>query len=238
MARDASDKRFVIAIDGPAASGKSSTAALVAQALGVRHLDSGALYRAVTAARLRGGGVQGEHWSDASLVEAAQRCALVASGWSFVATIDGERVEAEVRGSEVTRRVSDVAKSAPVREFVNGALRAIATEFDAVVDGRDIGAAVFPDALLKIYLVADPWERARRRMLQGGSLTPSYDEIAAETERLLRRDARDASPSRPAADAVLIDTTHLAQSEQVARIVALANALTHHGHSTFAIDLD
>jgi 3-phosphoshikimate 1-carboxyvinyltransferase len=75
-------------------------------------------------------------------------------------------------------------------------------------------------------------------MLQGGSLTPSYDEIAAETERLLRRDARDASQSRPAADAVLIDTTHLAQSEQVARIVALANALTHHGHSTFAIDLD
>jgi cytidylate kinase len=106
-----------------------------------------------------------------------------------------------------------------------------------VIDGRDIGTAVFPDAPLKIFLVADPWERARRRLMQRRGRSPSDDEIAAETERLVQRDARDATQSVPARDAILIDTTHLAQEEQVERIVALARAVTHRGKNTSAIDL-
>jgi cytidylate kinase len=93
-----------------------------------------------------------------------------------------------------------------------------------VVDGRDIGTAVFPEAPLKIFLVADPWERARRRLIQRLERRPTDDEIAEETERLVQRDARDAGQTRQAADAVLIDSTYLTQAEQVDRIVALVRA--------------
>jgi cytidylate kinase len=93
------------------------------------------------------------------------------------------------------------------------------------VDGRDIGTVVFPEADLKVFLVADPWERARRRLLQRLSRAPSDVEIAAETERLVQRDARDATQTVKARDAVLIDTTYLTQEEQVERIVALVRVL-------------
>jgi len=95
------------------------------------------------------------------------------------------------------------------------------------VDGRDIGTAVFPDASLKVFLVADPWERARRRLTQRLGRRPVDAEIAEETEQLVRRDARDATQTVQAADAVLLDTTYLTQEEQVERIVALAQAVTH-----------
>jgi cytidylate kinase len=93
-----------------------------------------------------------------------------------------------------------------------------------VVDGRDMGTAVFPDATIKIFLVADPWERARRRLVQRLGRPPADEEIAAETEALVKRDAADATQTVQAADAVLIDTTYLTQPEQVERIVALARA--------------
>jgi cytidylate kinase len=90
------------------------------------------------------------------------------------------------------------------------------------VDGRDIGSVVFPDAQLKIFLIADPWERARRRLHQRTGCAPTHEQIAEETRRLVERDARDATNTLQARDAVLIDTTYLAQQEQVERIVALA----------------
>jgi cytidylate kinase len=93
-----------------------------------------------------------------------------------------------------------------------------------VVDGRDIGTAVFPDADIKIFLVADPWERARRRLVQRLGRRPTEEETADETERLVQRDARDATQTVQAKDAILIDTTYLTQQEQVERIVALARA--------------
>jgi cytidylate kinase len=118
------------------------------------------------------------------------------------------------------------------RPWLNERVRAAAAEHDVVVDGRDIGTAVFPDASLKIFLIADPWERARRRLVQRLGRRPLDAEIAEETEQLVRRDARDATQTAQAADAVLLDTTYLTQEEQVERIVALARAVTHRADGT------
>jgi cytidylate kinase len=219
-------RRLVIAIDGPAASGKSSTAVWVARKLKLRHMDSGSFYRAITAARLRDSLRDNDDWSADALLAAASRCGVVDSGVSFEPTIDGELVRTELRSSEVNQNVSAVARVPAVREWVNERVRGVAANQDVVVDGRDIGTAVVPDAPLKIFLVADPWERARRRLAQVLSRAPRNDEIAAETERLVQRDARDAAQSMPARDAVLIDTTHLRHEEQVDRIVALAHAVS------------
>jgi cytidylate kinase len=111
-----------------------------------------------------------------------------------------------------------------VREWVNARVREAARAHDVVADGRDIGTVVFPDASLKVFLVADPWERARRRLVQRLGRRPAEDEIADETEALVERDARDATQTVQARDAVLLDTTFLTQPEQVDRIVALARA--------------
>lgn len=173
----------VIAIDGPAASGKSSTAAWVARELGFRHLDSGLLYRAETARRLG---------------------------------------NPDLQSAEVTGKVSEVAQIPEVRAAVNAELRRVAETENVVVDGRDIGSVVFPDAQLKIFLVADPWERARRRLHQRLGRPATDPEIAEETRLLVQRDASDATNTLQARDAVLIDTTYLTQEDQVQRIVSLA----------------
>ncbi len=216
---------LVIAIDGPAASGKSSTALWVAKELGLKHLDSGSLYRAITAAYLRAI-PSGAAWDEDLLMRSANRCGFIATGQSFLPAIDGRIVDDEARSSAVNMQVSRVAQVPAVRELVNSRMRAVAETNDVVVDGRDIGTAVFPNAVLKIFLVADAWERARRRLIQQGGAEPGDDEIAAETERLVHRDARDATQSVQANDAILIDTTSLTQEEQVERIVALAKAAT------------
>ena len=218
---------IVIAIDGPAASGKSSTAQWVAERLAFRHVDSGALYRAATATRLRRGG-DPEAWTEAEVLAEGSRITLAPRATSFLPLVDGGAAEEELRGAEVTRHVSRVASMPGVRDWVNAQVRDAATRFDVVVDGRDIGTVVFPDADLKIFLVADPWERARRRLVQQLGRAPADAEIAAETERLVHRDAKDATQTVQAKDAVLIDTTYLTQEEQVERIVALARAVTGH----------
>lgn len=219
--------KMVIAIDGPAASGKSSTAKRVARLLGYRHVDSGSLYRAATAAILRSH--RGDNWSEADVVSAAESVTLKASDAGFIPLLDGEDADSELRGERVTRSVSRVAQMSAVRDWVNEKVRSAGREFDVVVDGRDIGTVVFPDAKLKIFLVADPWERARRRLLQQSGVEPSNDEIADETERIVHRDAQDATQTVQALDAVLIDTTHLTQDEQIERIVALAHAAEREG---------
>jgi cytidylate kinase len=217
-------KGRVIAIDGPAASGKSSTAKWVAERIGYRHVDSGALYRAVTAMRLRDGG-EPEQWTAAEVLAAGDRVRLAPAEASFVPLIDDASPGDELRGPDVTRAVSRVASMPEVRDWVNAQVRAAAQELDVVVDGRDIGTAVFPDADLKVFLVADPWERARRRLIQTLGRGPTDAEIAEETDRIVHRDAKDATQTVQARDAVLIDTTYLTQEEQVERIVALAKAM-------------
>ncbi|MCE2940213.1 MAG: (d)CMP kinase [Gemmatimonadetes bacterium] len=214
---------FVVAIDGPAASGKSSTAQWVARELGWRHVDSGAFYRAATAATLRTGAPP-EAWTDEGVLAASARVGRRDAGTSVAPTLDGAPCDDEIRGPAVTGHVSLVARMPAVRAWVNAQVRAAAEAHHVVVDGRDMGTAVFPEATLKVFLVADPWERARRRLVQRLGRPAADDEIAAETDALVKRDAADATQTVQAADAVLIDTTYLTQVEQVERIVALARA--------------
>jgi cytidylate kinase len=226
---------IVVAIDGPAASGKSSTAQWVARRLGFRHIDSGSLYRAATAVQLRRE-IDPDSWTEEQVLEGAASITLTAQETSFVPLIGGMPAEEEMRGLDATRQVSRVARMQRVRAWVNDCVRRAAGDANVVVDGRDIGTVVFPDADLKIFLVADPWERARRRLIQRMDRPPTDEEIAEETDRLVQRDSRDATQTLQSPDAVLIDTTYLTQAEQVERIAALARAVTHRPGTTSTVD--
>ena len=215
---------LVIAIDGPAASGKSSTAKRVAAVLGIRHVDSGALYRAATAAMLRRAPDE-VTWTEASVLEAARGVSLEPVDGTFRPLLDGAPAEAELRGVAVTSRVSVVARMPGVRAWVNTMIRSAAASHPVVVDGRDMGSAVFPEAAVKVFLVADPAERARRRLLERHGRAPEPAEVMAEVEALMRRDAADAAQTIEAPGAVRIDTTRLTQEAQVERIVALARGV-------------
>jgi cytidylate kinase len=212
---------LVITIDGPAASGKSSTAQMVAARLGMRHLDSGMIYRSITAARLRAGDPS-EHWTEPSVLAAAEHVSVAPGVTSFRPLLDGADCEVTIRGEAVTATVSLVAKMSHVRSWVNALIRATAAAHEIVVDGRDMGTAVFPDARLKVWLVALPEVRAQRRLLQRTGRAPSAAELAAETAELERRDVMDSRQTQPAPDAIWLDTTGITQDEQVAQIVALA----------------
>lgn len=214
---------LVIAIDGPAASGKSSTAAAVARALGAFHLDSGALYRGLTRVAL-------DHDLDdpAAIADQAGRrgLSLVRVGDEITPYLDGEPAEPLIRSAEVTGAVSRIAAMAPLREWVNRRLRREARAGQwLVLDGRDIGTAVFPDAPVKIFLTATPEARARRRLMQRGGPAPAAT-VSAEAAVLAARDAADASravaPLSQAADAVVIDTTELSFGQQVDAILVIA----------------
>lgn len=212
---------LVVAIDGPAASGKSSTAKWVARELGLRHVDSGSLYRAATAAALRAGAAPAK-WTEASVLKAADGITLEPGETTFHPFLNGEDLEEELRGKDVTANVSLVAKLPRVRAWVNERVREAAEGHPVVVDGRDMGTVVFPKARVKIFLIADPWERARRRLVQRLQRAASDEEIAAEVEALVQRDLKDEAQTQQAADAILLDTTFLTQEEQVERIVAMA----------------
>jgi cytidylate kinase len=184
-------------------------------------VDSGALYRAVTLIALRSGAAP-ELWSPALLLDAARHVELaVGPGSSVQVLVDGLDVGEALRSERVTQLVSSVARTPAVRQWVTAVLRDLASRGPLVVDGRDIGTAVFPDADLKVYLIAAPRERARRRLRQTLGREPTEAELVEEERRLIERDERDAAQSAPAADAVLLDTTALAPEEQVRRIVAL-----------------
>ena len=223
----------VVAVDGPAASGKSSTAQAVARRLGWAHLDSGALYRAITLAVLdnlgEAGKGKGESWRPQQIIGLAEdlpvRVVLV--GDVYRPEVAGVAVEEAIRSERVTRRVSEIAAIPEVRRWVNARQREAVRDHPVgvVVDGRDIGTVVFPEAPLKVFLTASAAERARRRLAQrGGSVTE--DDLEREVNALAARDDADSrrpvAPLKPAADAVLLDTTSVSLDEQVARVVALA----------------
>jgi cytidylate kinase len=228
----------VIAIDGPSASGKSTTARAVAEALGFAHLDSGALYRGVTLVALRESARRGRAHEDPldvldpeTVLRAAEDRGLMLQpdGAGFAAYLEGEPVDTEIRGSRVTRCVSAVSAVPVIREWINTRLRAmVRAGRDVVVDGRDIGTVVFPDADLKIFLTASPAARAGRRINQRGAPVDPLM-LEAEAAALAARDHADSSrqtaPLKPADDAVLLDTTTLAFAEQVERIVTLARPI-------------
>lgn len=214
---------LVIAIDGPAASGKSSTARWVARELGLRHVDSGSLYRAATLTALRQS-ADSSSWTEQTVLAAASNVTLKPGETTFHPWLGDEDLETALHVADVTANVSLVAKMQRVRDWVNDRVREAASSHSIVVDGRDMGTAVFPKARVKIFLIADPWERAKRRLVQRLQRLPSDDEIAAETELLVQRDAKDEAQTQRAPDAVLLDTTYLTQEEQVSRIVALARS--------------
>ena len=231
-------KGGVVAIDGPAASGKSSTARAVAEALGFAHLDSGSLYRGVTLVGIREAARRGRSGDDPLEIvgaEAILRAAedrglmLQPDGAGFAAYLEGEPVDAEIRGAEVTALVSAVSAVPVVREWINSRLRAmVRAGRDVVVDGRDIGTVVFPDAELKIFLTASAEARAGRRLSQRGGAVDAGG-VEAETAALAARDAADSTravaPLRAAPDAVPLDTTAMTFSDQVRFIVELARPI-------------
>jgi CMP/dCMP kinase len=222
----------VIAIDGPAGSGKSSTARAVAAHLGMAHLDSGGLYRAFTLAALDRG-VPLDRGARIAALARELPVRLVLGDGGFFPEVAGVDVSEAVRRPDVTAHVSAVSALSEVRVAANDILRDAASlhPLGVVMDGRDIGTVVFPDAGLKVYLTAAPEERARRRILQEGRAVTA-DALAAEAERLVARDAADAgrsiAPLHQAGDAVPLDTTRMTLSEQVQAITALArNAFPH-----------
>jgi cytidylate kinase len=215
----------VVTLDGPAGAGKSTTARAVADALGFRHLDSGALYRALTLALLRRG-IPRERWPALGEDElAALGVSVDPSAPDFRVLLDGRPVAEELRSAEVTEWVSHLAGLPAARACLLGLQRAAGAAGRLVADGRDMGSVVFPEAEVKVYLVADLSERARRRLEQIGTSRPSPDAVAAEAETIEERDRRDSqralSPLRKPEGAHEIDTTRLSFDEQVAAIVAL-----------------
>ncbi len=219
----------VVTIDGPAGSGKSTTAREVARRLGLRHLDSGALYRAITFALLRAD-VPPEAWADLTPSELARfDVELVPRDEGFDLRLDGHTLVAELRTPEVTARVSKVSSLAVVRSWLLEHQHRAGRLGGLVADGRDMGTVVFPDADVKVFLTADLEERARRRLRQDTGEEPDSDTVSEEAARIQKRDRLDSerqlSPLRRPDDATVLDTTRLTEREQVDRIVALVEAL-------------
>jgi cytidylate kinase len=214
----------VIALDGPSGTGKSSVARAVAVRLGAAYLDTGAMYRAATVAVLDAG----VNLDDKVAVARAVSEATIAVGTNArreVVQVDGADVRERIRGAEVTRAVSPVSAVPAVRRLLVARQRELVAGADAVVvEGRDIGTVVLPDATLKVYLTASPEVRAQRRAAQLGVTDP--DKIAALAADMRRRDEYDSrradSPLRPAADAVVLDSTALGQKDVVDRVVQFA----------------
>jgi len=207
----------VIAIDGPAGSGKSTVARALAEALGLRYLDTGAMYRSVAFAALR----RGVDPDDPEQVARVAREFDLRMEDGGVVKVDGVDATIEIRGPEVTRAVSIVAANPAVREEMRSRQREWATKHGGgVMEGRDIGTVVFPDAALKVYLDASPEVRAERRSKEVTDL--SYETVAAD---IARRDALDQgradSPLRTADDAVSIDTSNLSIAQIVDAVMEL-----------------
>jgi cytidylate kinase len=210
----------VVAVDGPSGSGKSTVSRRLAGALGARYLDTGAMYRAVTWAVLRAG--IDPHDTDMVAKTAAEtRLEVGTDPAAPHVSVDGTEVDGPIRGPDVTAAVSAVAAVVAVRSLLVHRQREIisAARGGIVVEGRDIGTVVAPDADLKVYLTASAGERARRRSAEQAA------DLAATAADLDRRDTLDstraADPLMQAADAVVLDTTELGVDEVVARLLAL-----------------
>jgi cytidylate kinase len=215
-----------VTLDGPSGTGKSSVARAVATRLGAAYLDTGAMYRAATVAVLDAG-IDPEDADAVARVVAMTTIEVGTAAGTEVVTVDGADVATRIRGAEVTRAVSAVSAVPAVRRQLVDQQRALVAGTDAVVvEGRDIGTVVLPEATVKIYLTAAPEARAERRALQLGITDPAgVAELAADLRRRDRYDSSRAdSPLRPAPDAVIVDSTDLEQDQTVARVVELACA--------------
>ena len=198
---------MLIAIDGPAGAGKSTVARAVADALGFTYLDSGAMYRCVALAELRG-------------VEDPLGCEIELGGR---VTLDGEDVTEAIRAPQVSARASQVAARPEVRGHLVELQRDMIGNGDYVAEGRDIGTVVAPDAEVKVFLTASPQERAQRRAEQTGADLAQV--LAEQLERDERDETREHSPLQAAPDALRVDTTGRSVDEVVAEIARLVQAV-------------
>jgi len=217
-------RKLVIAIDGPAASGKSTTARLVAERLGYVHVDTGAMYRAVTLKVLRAGLSPEDRESIAALLTTT-RVELRNMGGALRIFLDGVDVTGPIRTQEVTRAVSAVSRLREVRTAMVREQRAMGKDGGIVLEGRDIGTVVFPDADLKFFIIAGIEARAlrRQRELQEKGTRADLEELKREIAERDRLDSsRAESPLRKAEGAIEIDTSNLSIEEQVNQVVTIA----------------
>lgn len=220
----------VVTLDGPAGSGKSTTAREVARRLGFRHLDSGALYRALTVALLESGTPR-EGWESVTLSELrALGVGVEAEGAELRVLLRGRVLGDELRTPEVTALVSPLARIPAVREALLGLQREAGRRGRLVADGRDMGTVVFPEAEVKVFLVADLRERARRRLREQEGVEPTAARVDEEMALIAERDERDSSraisPLRRPDGAFELDTTELSFEEQVEAVVRRVRAVT------------
>ena len=221
------DPSTVIAIDGPAASGKSTVGEAVASRLGYLYFDTGAMYRAVTWLALERGVPVADEAQVTALAQAAEIDVLPPvqeDGRQYTVLVDGEDVTWAIREPEVAGNVSQVSAYPGVRAALVAQQRRLASRGRIVMVGRDIGTVVLPDAPLKIYLDASDQERARRRWQEEqarGGVRP-YDAVLAEVRRRDEIDStRQVAPLRPADDAVLLDSTHMTIEQVVEQVLRL-----------------
>lgn len=203
---------MIVAIDGPAGAGKSSVARALAARLGFKYLDTGAMYRALTWLALH----EGVPLDDGPGLETLAAANPVGFGPNGSVVIAGQDVSARIREPEIDAAVPVVARHPEVRAVMRGRQRELGRSGDSVIEGRDIGVVVVPDAEVKVWLFADPAVRARRRHAERQGL--GADELA---EELRRRDERDAVNTHQAPDAVEVDTTDLTLDEVVERVAVL-----------------
>jgi CMP/dCMP kinase len=208
---------MIVAIDGPAGAGKSTVARALAERLGFRYLDTGAMYRAVTWLAMQ----RGVDLGDANALAELARAEQVTFDGDERVWIAGTDVTSSIRGARIDRMVPVVARHPPVREVMRERQRQLGKDGDVVIEGRDIGTVVAPNAEVKIYLTADRAERAKRRSAE----RPGIGADALATD-LRVRDEKDAERMQPAQDAQEIDTTNLQVEDVVERIEALVRART------------
>lgn len=217
-------QRVVIAVDGPSGSGKSTVARGVARALGLRYLDTGAMYRAVTWAVLERG-CDPTDAAEVAKVAASVRLDVTTDPSTPAISVDGVDATVAVRSASVTAAVSAVSAVPEVRTEMVRRQRELIGAGGIVVEGRDIGTTVAPDATLKVFLTADAAARARRRGLEIAGADLDAAALDRTREDLLRRDAADsgrsASPLSQAEDAVVVDSTDLGPDEVIARVLQL-----------------
>ena len=215
---------MIIAIDGPAGSGKSSTAKAVAQKLGFQHIDTGAMYRVITLKALREGV---DFRDDAKMGDLTRNTKIEFDGVipNVRVFMDGEDVSQEIRNDVVTKNVSDYCAVKIVRELLVEQQRNIAKTGNWVAEGRDMGSVVFTNAELKIFMIANVETRAKRRQKDFEKLgeQKSIEELIADIEARDKKDSsRENSPLVKPADAIEIDTSDLSFDEQVEKIIELA----------------